>query len=364
MSSSVDKFIDRDSGKFKYLRQFDAFPKVAEHNENEPKKGLGVRTILFYSFVLFVMYCEFGSLFDGYIEETFGVQSAVQNSIPVNVDLFVKTKCEYLSFNWRDNTGDQLLVNELIKLENMPFFVPYNVKSVNDFNEIYTPDIDEIFDRAMPAEFRDAIDTSQMAGAENFDGCHIFGSVDVNRVKGQLQITGRGHGYYDENMAPLDKLDFTHVINELSFGQFLPFLNNPLDNIAQVPSEEDKCAKYVYNVNVIPTRYEKMGGFVDTTQYSVTFDTYKGDLNFVGKRVTNLPGIFINVVHEPITIVYSDKRIGFLQFLGRLLTIGCLLMYLASWLYMLADKLFVLSDKKSLYGNKKNDIDGIIVQKR
>lgn len=363
MSSTVDKFLDKENGKFKYLKQFDAFPKVAEHNENEPKKGLGIRSVVFYSFFLFVMYCEFGSLFDGYLEETFTVNPEQQTSIPINIDLFVKTKCEYLNFNWRDTTGDQLLVNELIKLEKMPFFIPYNVKSYNDLNEIYTPDIDEIFDRAMPAEFREAIDTSQMEDSENFNGCHIFGSLDVNRVNGQLQITGRGYGYADNNMAPLDELDFTHVINELSFGPFLPFLNNPLDNIAQVPKKEDKSAMYNYNINVVPTIYEKLGSIVETTQYSVTFDALKSDLNFVGKKISRIPGIFINVVHEPITIIYSDKRIGFLQFLGRLLTIGCLLMYISSWVYMLADKIYVLNNKKSWYGNKKNDIDGIIGQK-
>lgn len=359
----MSSIVDRERGNFKYLRQFDAFPKVAEHNKNEPKKGLGVRSILFYSFVLFVMYCEFGSLFDGYIEETFDVDPELKTNTSVNIDLFVKTKCEFLSFNWKDYTGDQLLVGELIKLEKMPFFVPYNVKSYNDYNEIYTPKIDEIFDRAMPAEFRDAIDTSSMAGAENFDGCHIFGSIDVNAVNGQLQITGKGYGYKDNDMAPVDQLDFTHVINELSFGPFLPFLNNPLDNIAQVPAGEDKNSMYAYNLNVIPTRYEKLGGSIDTTQYAVTYDAIKSDLNFIGKRVTKLPGIFFNVINEPITIVYSDKRISFLQFLGRLLTIGCLLMYLASWLYILIDKFYVLSNKKSLYGSKKNDIDGIIGQK-
>ncbi|XBW38823.1 hypothetical protein QEN19_004415 [Hanseniaspora menglaensis] len=364
MSSTVDKFLDKENGKFKYLKQFDAFPKVAEHNENEPKKGLGFRTILFYSFALFFTYCEFGSLFDGYIEETFGVQPGIQTDIPVNIDIFVKTKCEFLDFNWRDGTGDHLLVNELIKLEKMPFFVPYNVKSVNDFNEIYTPNIDEIFDRGVPAEFREAIDTSRMEGAENFNGCHIFGSINVNRVAGQLQITGKGYGYYSENMAPIEQLDFTHVINELSFGPFLPFLNNPLDNIAQIPKEEDKNALFKYGVTVVPTRYEKLGGVIDTTQYSVTFDAMKSDLNFIGKKITRVPGIFINVKHESITVIYSDKRIGFLQFLGRLLTIGCLLMYLASWLYMIADKFYTLNDKRSLYGSKPNDMGGIIGQQK
>ena len=108
MGSEVDSFLDKGNSKFKYLRRFDAFPKVAEHNENEPKKGLGVRTILFYAFTLFVLYSEFGSLFDGYIEETFELKKEVETSIPINIDLFVKTKCEYLSFNWRDKTGDHL----------------------------------------------------------------------------------------------------------------------------------------------------------------------------------------------------------------------------------------------------------------
>lgn len=360
MGSEVDRFLDKGNSKFKYLRQFDAFPKVAEHNENEPKKGLGVRTILFYAFTLFVLYSEFGSLFDGYIEETFELKKEVETSIPINIDLFVKTKCEYLSFNWRDKTGDHLLVNELIKLENMPFFVPFNVRSLNDYNEIYTPEINEIFDRAMPAEFRDAIDTSLLEGSQNFDGCHVFGTINVNAVEGQFQITGKGYGYPDETMAPIDKLDFTHVINEMSFGQFLPFLNNPLDNIAQIPEYEDRNAKYKYNIDVIPTKYNKLGGSIVTTQYAVNFDNIKSDLNFVGKKVQSLPGIFFTIKHEPISVVYTDKRIGFLQFLGRLLTIGCLMMYLASWCYMLLDRFYVFNDKKSLYGTKQGEKTGII----
>ena len=65
---------------------------------------------------------------------------------------------------------------------------------------------------------------------QNKDSCRIYGSLEGNKVQGDFHITARGHGYMEFG-APhhLDhaSFNFSHHINELSFGPHYPQLMKP-----------------------------------------------------------------------------------------------------------------------------------------
>ncbi|QID87086.1 ER vesicle protein [Saccharomyces pastorianus] len=320
------------------LKTFDAFPKTEEQYKKKSTKG-GLTSLLTYLFLLFIAWTEFGEYFGGYIDYQYTVDNQVRDTVQINIDLYVNTKCEWLHINVRDQTMDRKLVSEELQLEDMPFFIPYDTK-VNDFNEIITPELDEILGEAIPAEFREKLDTRAFfdendpmnAHLPEFNGCHIFGSVPVNRVSGELQITAKGLGYLDSRKAPLEDLNFAHVINELSYGDFYPYIDNPLDNTAQFNKDEPLTA-YVYYTSVVPTLFQKLGAEVDTNQYSVNDYRYSSkDGNT--KRVL---GIFFKYNFEPLSIVVSDVRLSFVQFLVRLVAICSFLVYCASWIFTFLD---------------------------
>lgn len=58
--------------------------------------------------------------------------------------------------------------------------------------------------------------------------CHISGSFPVHKVQGSIMITTYGHGYLGLH-TPHEVMNFSHRIDELSFGRRYPGLINPLD---------------------------------------------------------------------------------------------------------------------------------------
>ena len=88
---------------------------------------------------------------------------------------------------------------------------------------------------------------------QNQDACRIFGALEIHKCQGDFHITARGHGYQsfgaehlDHNsMALLDALltkeiNFTHIIDEFSFGEYFPNIHNPLDDT--VESTDDRTS--------------------------------------------------------------------------------------------------------------------------
>ncbi|CDO92236.1 unnamed protein product [Kluyveromyces dobzhanskii CBS 2104] len=316
------------------LRTFDAFPKTEEQHVKTSSKG-GLSSILTYLFLLFIAWSEFGSFFGGYIDQQYVVDNQIKETVTINLDLYVHMPCKYIQVNARDITGDRKLVSEHINMEGMPFFIPLDTK-VNELNNIVSPDIDEILGEAIPAQFREPIDTSALTGQENLGACHVFGSIPVNKVKGELHITAQGWGYRSSKTTPKEEMNFAHVINELSFGDFYPYIDNPLDNTAKFSDE--KIKSYYYFTAVVPTLYQKMGAVVDTNQYSLSEAEYGPQ-----SKGSAVPGIFVRYQFEPMKIIISDMRIGFFQFIIRLVAILSFIVYTASWLFRFADKTLVLA---------------------
>lgn len=295
----------------------------------------GLSSILTYLFLLFIAWSEFGSYFGGYIDEQYEVDRSVRETAQINMDMFIHIPCQWLHVHVRDVTKDTQMASEQLSFEDIPFFIPYGTK-VNDKNSIVTPELDEILAEAIPAQFRDRIAYDESTGSQEYDGCHVFGSIPVTRVKGELQITAKGYGYRDAVSTPRDIINFSHVINEFSFGDFFPYIDNTLDNTAKLT--EESLHAYNYFTSVVPTVYKKMGAEVDTNQYSLSEAEYTYSDDNKGA-----PGIFVKYNFEALSIVMKDERINFLQFVIRLVAIMAFVVYMASWAFRFVDKLLVLT---------------------
>lgn len=290
-----------------------------------------------------IAWSEFGSYFGGYIDKQYGVDKEIRETVQINMDLYVRMPCQWIHVNARDETMDRKLVSEDLVLEEMPFFVPGNTK-IDNLNNIVTPNLDEILGEAIPAQFIEKLDTAVHLDADGkpkyeLDGCHIYGSMKVNRVSGELQITAKGYGYRGSMRTPVEKINFNHVINEFSFGDFYPYIDNPLDGTGKIEPEKPKTT-YVYFTSVVPTIYQKLGAQVDTNQYSISEYQYDNE-NANMKEVRRTPGIFFKYDFEPLSILISDKRLSFTQFIIRLVAILSFVLYMFSWLFRGVDMLLV-----------------------
>ncbi|SCV04872.1 LANO_0G13278g1_1 [Lachancea nothofagi CBS 11611] len=315
------------------LRTFDAFPKTDAQHVKKSSKG-GFTSILTYLFLAFIAWSEFGSFFGGYIDQQYGVSNNLRETAQINMDIFVHMPCEWLTVLVQDRTGDRKLVQEELSLEDLPFYLPPGTV-VDGRNEIRSPGLDEILAEAIPAKFREKLDFSGVADGQEFDGCHIFGSIPVNMVKGSLLITARGYSLGDFRRTPPDLINFSHVVNELSFGDFYPFIDNPLDQLGRLTN--DPRTSYHYQTSVVPTTFKKLGAKVDTNQYSLSESEYT-----VTEFNMRIPGIMITYNFEALSITISDERISFWQFIVRLVAILSFIVYTISWTFRLTDKVLVL----------------------
>jgi hypothetical protein len=150
--------------------------------------------------------------------------------------------------------------------------------------------------------------------------------------------------------------NFSHHINELSFGPYYPKLVNPLDNTFSLTDKNFYKFQYYCNIvptiyttdvhhlkfsprsdntaepltNIDPSSYGYHGSTVWTNQYAVTEQS---------RQVveTSVPGVFFKYDIEPILLVVNEERGGFLALLVRLVNVISGVLVAGTWLWQFTD---------------------------
>lgn len=149
--------------------------------------------------------------------------------------------------------------------------------------------------------------------------------------------------------------NFTHMINELSFGPLYPSILNPLDQTAA--STEENFMRYQYYMSVVPTIFTKdrnpklppvhsdpraqdalrkfyRGNTIITNQYAVTSQAGVVNENS-GVPGGGVPGIFFKFDIEPVLLTITQTRSGFLKLLMRIVNVVSGIMVGGGWIYQL-----------------------------
>lgn len=314
------------------VRVFDAFPKVAPEQTVRSQRG-GFSTLFTGFCCLFFIWIQIGGYWGGHIDRTFGVDKEIRSELNINLDILVAESCKNLVVVVIDETHDRYMAQEVLNFEGMNFRVPEGF-SVNSQNSNFrTPDLDEIMQETLRAEFS----VSGVRVNEDAPACHIFGTVPVNHVKGQLIITTKG------GRSSSEKANFSHVISELSFGEFYPYINNPLDFTAKVTDNPGQM--YMYFAKLVPTTYQKLGLAVETYQYSITEQVHFSN----GQEPA---GLFFAYTFEPIHLQIVEDRIPFFEFVAKLATILSGFFIAAMYLLRLYERVLLI-----LFGKKYVDKD-------
>ena len=155
---------------------------------------------------------------------------------------------------------------------------------------------------------------------------------------------------------PLLAFNFSHQINELSFGPFYPSLTNPLDNTRS--TTENHFHKFQYYLSVVPTIYTTdasalafinpsvspsssdeandkhpyawSSNTVFTNQYAVTEQSHS-------VPETGVPGIFVKFDIEPILLTIAEEWGGFLGLLIRLVNVVSGLLVAGGWCFQISE---------------------------
>lgn len=314
---------------------------------------------------------ELGRWWRGTEEHTFAVEKGISHVLDINLDIVVKMQCEDLHVNVQDAAGDRILAASRLKKDPTSWSQWADHRGIHKLGKdahgktITGEGYEEAHDEGFGEEHVHDIvalgrkrarwgKTPRLWGNPP-DSCRVYGSLELNKVQGDFHITARGHGYMEmgdhldhngtpppppsprpnqTNPLPPSAFNFSHIISELSFGIYLPSLENPLDgtvDTAAVPFH-----KFQYFMSIVPTMYSvgdpssRGARSVATNQYAVTQQSRE-----VNERT--IPGIFFKYDIEPILLNIVESRDSFFVFVIKLVNILSGALVAGHWGFRLSD---------------------------
>lgn len=247
------------------LRSFDAFPKLEDSYLIRGSSDSRPMTYLSLVFLTFFLYLVTSDWMGAAPVQKFDIDKNIRDKLQVNFEITVKNPCQDIGIYIQDDSDDRLFVNELVQ--------------------------------SLPQTYEDG------------EWCTIGGVFDTNRVRGRLVISPSNPAAAFFGQRPFNT---THVINELSFGEYYPSMLNPLDQTLKVTKAGHSVA---YFLSIVPTVYEVFGLTLDTNQYTVT----EAEKDTRGTSL--IPGIFFEYDFDPIQITISGNRMPFFAWLCRVINI-------------------------------------------
>jgi hypothetical protein len=310
---------------------------------------------------LLFIWAEASRWWNGYETHNFAVEKGVSHDLQINLDIVVRMQCNDLHINVQDAAGDRILAQSKLSRDRTNWEQWADADGVHKlgrdsqgrintgagWKQVARPEEgfgeEHVHDIVRQGKKRARwAKTPKIKGRA--DSCRIYGSLDLNKVKGDFHITARGHGYMEMG-EHLDhsKFNFSHIISEMSYGAFYPSLVNPLDRT--VNTAESNFHMFQYYLSVVPTIYTHGRGSIITNQYAVTEQSKK-----INERA--IPGIFFKYDIEPILLSVQESRDGILRFMIKLLNVVSGVMVAGHWGFTLSDWL------KDVIGRKRRSGGG------
>lgn len=321
---------------------------------------------------------EFRTWLKGTEAHHFTVEKGVSHDLQLNLDAVIRMPCDTLHVNIQDAAGDRVLASDMLVREATNWKLWMDKRNY-DYQTLSREDEGRLAAQEEDAHARHVLSElrrnpnkkfpkgPKMKRGDAVDSCRVYGSLEGNKVQGDFHITARGHGYHDgmkhldhsgtslsfypsftsSKLTLLQAFNFSHMINELSFGPHYPTILNPLDKT--VAATESHYYKYQYFLSIVPTIYarnqnirlDRLPSSLDrnarsnknlifTNQYAATSQS-----DALPESPYLIPGIFFKYNIEPILLLISEERTGFLSLLIRLVNTVSGVIVTGGWLYQI-----------------------------
>ncbi|KAJ6087578.1 hypothetical protein N7467_006492 [Penicillium canescens] len=365
-SKGLDEDAFGEKSNLAGLKTFDAFPKT-KSSYTTPTRSGGVWTVLILIICTIFSISELKTWWRGTEHYQFSVEKGVSHELQLNLDIVVDMPCDELRVNIQDAAGDRILAGELLKRDNTNWdlwMAKRNYETYAGAHEYQTlshEENDRLEEQEADSHVRHVLGEvrhnpwrkfpkgPRMRRGDVPNACRIYGSLEGNKVQGDFHITARGHGYREVG-AHLDhsSFNFSHMITELSFGPHYPTLHNPLDKT--IAESHSHYYKFQYFLSVVPTLYSRGKGALDaytrspmsaaarsghntvfTNQYAATSQS-----GAIPESPMVVPGIFFKYNIEPILLLVSEERTGFLALLIRLINTISGVLVTGGWIYQIS----------------------------
>ncbi|KIW13855.1 hypothetical protein PV08_06635 [Exophiala spinifera] len=389
------------------LRTFDAFPKTKPTYTASTAHG-GQWTLAIIILCTCLTFSELRTWWTGTETHHFSVERGVGHELQLNLDVVVAMPCADLHVNVQDAAMDRIMAGDLLTKEETNFGVwtdsdrrnkrrrqrrqhrLQDSKADNERKRAEEEDshVSHVLGHMRENPGRKFARSPRVPRGAPTDACRIYGSLEGNKVQGDFHITARGHGYMEFGMREhLDHatFNFSHHINELSFGPHYPGILNPLDKTGD--TADVHFMRYQYYLSVVPTIFTKRrvstkNGILDpaaipqpvtldmspdlqpndndnnnkrrkkngngpvkhkvnpdkgrdkksvfTNQYAATSQSREVPSNTV-------PGLFFKYDMEPILLIVSESRTSLLGLLVRLVNVISGVIVGGGWMFQLTE---------------------------
>ncbi|RMD44652.1 hypothetical protein DV735_g460, partial [Chaetothyriales sp. CBS 134920] len=350
-----------DSGAIAALRTFDAFPKTKASYRSATSRG-GQWTVALLVVSVLLAVAELGTWWQGIETHHFTVERGVGHELQLNLDIVVAMPCEDLHVNVQDASMDRIMAGDLLTKEGTNFGLWIDGKRRSDDKDDDPAAYQDLHARSAARQREEEQDSHvghvlghmrsnrgrkfakspRLRRGVAVDACRIYGSLEGNKVQGDFHITARGHGYMEWSEMHRVHLDhatfnFSHHINELSFGPHYPGLLNPLDRTSAQTA--DHMFKFQYFVSIRdglvhhhahPDAPRARSNTVFTNQYAATSQSH-------ALSHGQVPGIFVKYDIEPILLIVSEQRASLLALLVRLVNLVSGVLVGGGWAFQLAE---------------------------
>lgn len=356
----------------------------------------GQWTLAIIILCLCLTFSELRTWWTGTETHHFSVERGVGHELQLNLDIVVAMPCRDLHVNVQDAAMDRIMAGDLLTKEDTNFeiwtdpvkWMRLRKQKKDIYHGLHASDrarkkaeeedshVGHVLGHMRENKGRKFPRSPRLQRQMKIDSCRIYGSLEGNKVQGDFHITARGHGYMEFGMqAHLDhgRFNFSHHINELSFGPHYPNLLNPLDKTSD--TTEAHFMRYQYYLSIVPTIFTKRrvstrSGSLDPAAIpqpptlDLTPNTHK-DKDGVVRHVPNpnagsdsksiftnqyaatsqsrevpgntVPGVFFKYDIEPILLIVSERRSSFLGLIVRLVNVISGVIVGGGWMFQLTE---------------------------
>lgn len=165
-------------------------------------------------FSILFIWAEFSRWWDGSETHNFAVEKGVSHELQINLDVVVKMQCADLHINVQDAAGDRILAASKLTrdrtmwnhwagqdgVHKLGMDSEGRINTGAGWQQMYKPE-EGFGEEHIHDIVRQGKKSSKWAKTASVygraDSCRVYGSLDLNKVKGDFHITARGHGYME-----------------------------------------------------------------------------------------------------------------------------------------------------------------------
>jgi len=310
------------------VKELDAFPKVPETYKEPSTAGRGTLSAATFLLIAFLVLSEIGYHMDSELKFDYKVDLDKNETVKLNIDVTVAMQCGYLGADVLDISNKHNAWISGGNIEEEPAFFELSPRQkeyqamVTAINNRVKSEYHALHKFFWKSGHRSA--AGNMPPREDIpkgkpDACRYHGTVEIGKVAGNFHVTAgrsipfpRGHAHL-AIMIDDDAYNFSHRIDEFSFGERTPGKINPLDGDLKLTKHHRHAFQYF--LQVVPTAVSTSHAQLDTFQYAVTEQTRPIDHE---QGSHGVPGIFMKYDFASFKVEVKEESLPWYQLLIRI----------------------------------------------